>query len=81
MGEVGTAGYCIGICIVDARSAKGLNVILNSSFFSILDALSIWISGDAIGCMNCWEDFSFHYILFRFTKLIGPSGYLRERAK
>ena len=37
------------------------NVILNSSFFSILDALSIWISGEEIGCTNCWDGFSSHY--------------------
>jgi hypothetical protein len=37
------------------------NVILNSSFFSILDALSIWISGNQIGCTNCWDGFSSRY--------------------
>lgn len=37
------------------------NVILNSSFYLILDALSIWISGDAIGCGSCWNEFSSRY--------------------
>lgn len=37
------------------------NIILNSSFYSILDALSIWISGDQIGCGDCWEGISSHY--------------------
>ena len=41
------------------------NVILNSAFYKVLDALSIWMADKPLAeCTTCWGSFSTHYTPF-----------------
>lgn len=52
-------------CMVLIGATMAFNVLMNSSFFNILKALSVWISGNEISsCDDCWGDFSGRYTPF-----------------
>lgn len=60
------------------------NIIMNSALFSMLDGLSIWISGNSIGCESCWSEFSTRYtpliimgILFLLLNMKEKSSFVR----
>lgn len=80
-GKKGQVLTLIMSCSVLIGATMAFNVLMNSSFFNILQGLSIWISGNNISsCDDCWEDFSGRYTPFILMGLLIIVLNFKEKA-
>lgn len=55
------------------------NVLMNSSFFNIINGVSIWITGESAICNGCWDNISSRYTPFIIAILLSYLGNFQEK--
>jgi hypothetical protein len=79
-GKPGKIITLIFSCSVLVSAGMAYNILMNSSFFRILDGLSVWMSGDNIGKLHDWGSFSDKYTAFILYGLLVYLSSFRNKS-
>ncbi|CAG9317832.1 SLC38A9 [Blepharisma stoltei] len=80
-GKKGQVASLYMSCLVMLGASMVYNVLMNSSFYDIIDGISLWTTDNDIGCKTCWSGFSSRYTPFILMGCLMVMVNIKEKQK